>query len=100
MDAPARFSRQKYIAHMLHRAQEIFGQVADAVNHAPDGQWIAASEEKARDLLAQLRQEAFQTAVQMRTEAAQAAFSPSPGPGQRPQAPPQGTAGHPGADRQ
>jgi hypothetical protein len=57
--------------------------VAAAVNQAPAGQVINASEEQVRDLLADFRQATYQTAVQLRTDAAQAAFSPSTAPADR-----------------
>jgi hypothetical protein len=64
--------------------------VADAVNQAPVGQVINASEEKVRDLLADFRQTAYQTALQLRLEAAQAASPPSAAPTDRQAAPEQG----------
>ena len=51
--------------------------VTAAVNAAPAGQVINASEEKVRDLFADLRLATYQAAVQLRLDAAQAAFSPS-----------------------
>ena len=51
--------------------------VMQTVNDAPDGEWIAASEEKVRDLSAEFRKRVFQQAVQQRIDAAEAAFSPS-----------------------
>ena len=42
----------------------------------PDGAWINASEMKVRDVFADLRCEAYQTALQMRLDATQAAFFP------------------------
>jgi hypothetical protein len=51
--------------------------VADAVNGAPAGQVINASEEKVRDVLADFRQATYQAALQLRLQAAQAAFPPS-----------------------
>jgi hypothetical protein len=45
--------------------------VADAVNQAPAGQILNASEEKVRDLLAVFRQATYQAAVQLRLDASQ-----------------------------
>jgi hypothetical protein len=59
--------------------EETLGQVADAVNGAPPGRVISASEEKVRDLFAALRLKAYERAVQMRVDAAEAAFPPSGG---------------------
>ena len=53
-----------------------------AVNAAPAGSVLNASEEQARDLLADVRQATFEAAMQLRTDAARAAFPPSgPSPG-------------------
>ena len=57
--------------------------VADAVNQAPPGQVINASEEKVRDLLAGFRQTTYQTAVQLRLQAQEAASPPSEAPRDR-----------------
>jgi hypothetical protein len=65
--------------------EEVCRGIADAVNQAPTGHVINASEEKVRDLCARFRQTAFQTALQLRIDAAEAAFSPS-GPPDRPAA--------------
>ena len=61
----------------------MLGQVADAINEAPPGHIISGSEEQVRDLFADLRQQAFETALQMRVDAAEAAFPPSEGPADR-----------------
>ena len=59
------------------RFERLCQDVTAAVNLAPAGQVINASEEKVRDLLANFRQATYETAVQLRLDAAQAAFSPS-----------------------
>ena len=51
--------------------------VMEAVNNAPDGEWIAGSEEQVRDLSAEFRRQVFERAVQMKVDAAEAAFPPS-----------------------
>jgi len=70
-------SAQDLIDQLRDRFEKLCHGVADAVNGAPAGQVINASEEKVRDLLADFRQDAYQTAIQFRLEAAQAAFPPS-----------------------
>jgi hypothetical protein len=72
-------SRDAYIQAMRQRVEAILGQIADAVNEAAPGRIIAGSEEKVRDLFADLRRQAFEQAVQMRVDAAEAAFPPSGG---------------------
>ena len=59
------------------RFERLCQDVAAAVNAAPAGAVINASEEQVRDLLADFRQATFEAAIQLRTEAAQAAFPPS-----------------------
>ena len=76
-----KLSRDAYIQAMRQRVEEMLGKVADAVNEAAPGKIIAGSEEKVRDLFADLRREAFEQAVQMRVDAAEAAFPPSEGSG-------------------
>jgi len=61
------------------RFEELCRSVADAVNEAPTGHVINASEEKVRDLFADFRRETYQTALQLKIDAAEAAFSPAEG---------------------
>ena len=68
----------------------------DAVEQAPDGHWIAASEWQVREIFQKLMSESYQQMLQARMDAApQAAFSPS---GSRP-AQKQGEACGPRAHR-
>ena len=62
------------------RFEELCRGIVDAVNQAPTGHVINASEEKVRDLFADFRREAYQAALQLKIDAAEAAFSPSQGP--------------------
>ncbi len=82
-------SPEVFAQSMQRRVREILRGVMEAVNKAPDGAWINASEHAVRDLFADLRCEAYQLALQMRLDAAQAAFSPG-GPSPRPAAAEQG----------
>lgn len=79
MDALPKLSREQYIEAMKSKAEKLLGDVADAVNAAPNGQIINASEEKVRDLFADFRKAAYEAAIQARIDAAEAAFSPSEG---------------------
>ena len=65
------------------RFEQLCAAVAAAVNQAPAGQVINASEEKVRDLLADFRQATYEVALQLRSDAAQGAFSPSSAPADR-----------------
>jgi hypothetical protein len=77
MESMPKLSREEYLILMRKKMEEMLGQVADAINDAPDGYLIAGSEEKVRDLFAEMRRQAFETGLQMRIDAAEAAFSPS-----------------------
>lgn len=76
---------------LRERFEKLCRDVATAVNQAPAGQIINASEEKVRDLLADFRQATYQLAIQLRTDAAQAAFPPSETPNNPKTTPEQGT---------
>ena len=80
MPATPTLSRDEFITRMREKMEATLGQVADAINQAAPGQIIADSEERVRDLFADLRRDAYQTGVQMRLDAAEAAFPPSEGP--------------------
>lgn len=77
MEPMPKLDREAYLAQMRQKMEAMLGQVADAINNAPDGQIIAGSECQVRDLFATLRQQAFEVGLQMRVDAAEAAFSPS-----------------------
>ena len=68
----------------------------DAVEQAPDGRWIAASEWQVREIFQKLMSECYQKMLQAKMDTApQAAFSPSrPEPVKE-----QGDASHPRAHR-
>jgi hypothetical protein len=67
---------EAFAQRMQQKIDETMREVMEAVNQAPDGAWINGSEMKVRDVFAELRREAYQTALQMRLDATQAAFSP------------------------
>lgn len=67
---------ESYVREMHQRMEDQLRKVAAAVNAAPDGSWINASEMEVRDLFAALRAEAYEKALQMRVDAAEGAFSP------------------------
>jgi hypothetical protein len=79
MESLPKMSREQYVASMRLQFEAILGGVADAVNDAPEGQIINASEEKVRDLFAEFRRVAYEAALQARIDAAEAAFPPSGG---------------------
>ena len=77
METSPRVSPQQFAESMKGEFEEFARDVMEAVNDAPDGQWIAGSEEQVRDLCAAMRQRVFERAVQRRVDAAEAAFPPS-----------------------
>jgi hypothetical protein len=77
METSPRVSPRQFAESMKGEFEEFAQQVMEAVNDAPDGQWIAASEEQVRDLCAAMRRKVFERAVQQRVDAAEAAFPPS-----------------------
>ena len=81
MSGAPKVSREEYAKQMKAEMEGYLASVIDAVNEAPDGAWIAGSEEQVRDLSADLRRRVFEKAVQMRVNAAEAAFPPSEEPG-------------------
>jgi len=70
-------SADALLEQLRGRFEQLCQDVTAAVNGAPAGQVINASEEQVRDLLADFRQATYQAALQLRTDAAQAAFPPS-----------------------
>jgi hypothetical protein len=83
METSPQVSSQQFADSMKQDFEEFAKQVMDAVNDAPDGQWVAGSEEQVRDLCAKMRQRVFEKALQKRVDAAEAAFPPSTSSNQR-----------------
>ena len=77
MDTTPRVSPQQFVNAMKQDLDEFAKEVMEAVNDAPDGQWIAGSEEQVRELCAAMRRKIFERAIQQRVDAAEAAFPPS-----------------------
>ena len=79
--------RDVLIHQMTERFQELYSQALAALENAPDGEWISASEHAFRDVFQQLLTESYETALENKVEqhptADQAAFFPS-GPSDRP----------------
>jgi len=99
MDRLLRMSEDQFVEQMLPEVRQILREVAVAVNDAPDGQVINASEMKVRDLMAVMRTKAYQKALQMRIDSTESSFSPSEGRIGQVQAE-QGPLGAVGADGQ
>ena len=65
---------------LTERCQQALDKALQAVDEAPDGQWIAASEWEVRDIFQKLTADCFGQMIQERIDglpsASQAAFSP------------------------
>jgi hypothetical protein len=91
MEGPNQVSLEAYRQAMYERVRQALDVVMRSVNDAPDGAWINASEMAVFAAFADLRREAYQTALQMRADAASSASAFSPDrPGDRPASPQQG----------
>jgi hypothetical protein len=86
MDRLLSMDKEQFVARMQAEARALLEGVADAVNGAATGQVIGGSENQVRDLMAEFRRTAFETAVQMRIDSTESSFSPSEGRGGQRQA--------------
>ncbi len=77
MNPTAQIPPEKFVETMKDEIEQYVKDVMEAVNEAPDGEWIAGSEERVRDLSAEMRRKVFERALQQRVDAAEAAFPPS-----------------------
>jgi hypothetical protein len=83
MDPQPQFCPDELRQQLQQHFDRLCQRIAEAVNQAPPGQILNASEERVRDLFADFRAQAYQAAVQARLDAAQAAFPPSAAPADR-----------------
>jgi hypothetical protein len=79
MNPTSHVSPQAFAQAMRQETEQLLQQVMAAVNAAPDGAWINASEMQVRDLLGEYRRRVFEKALQMRAQVAEGAFSPDRG---------------------
>jgi hypothetical protein len=77
MSQSPKVSPEAFAESMRGEVEQHLKEMMQAVNDAPDGNWIAGSEEQVRDIAAKLRQRCFERAIQERVDAAEAAFPPS-----------------------
>jgi hypothetical protein len=77
MNPTPRVPPEQFVESMKEEIEQYAREVMETVNQAPDGEWIAGSEERVRDLSAEMRRRIFERAVQQRVDAAEAAFPPS-----------------------
>jgi hypothetical protein len=82
MSAP-QVAPESLIVSMQQEVQQYLQSVMQAVNNAPDGEWLEGSEEQVRNLSSEFRRQVFERALQLRVDQAEAAFPPSAEPGHR-----------------
>ena len=79
MDRSPKLTTEAMTKLLQEKIPELAEKIVDAVNAAPDGNWIAASEEPVRDAGHEFIRAAFEAALQQKVTAAEAAFPPSAG---------------------
>ena len=79
MDESPRMTADALAKLLQEKAPELAEKIVAAVNAAPDGHWIAGSEERVRRDGHEFLRAAFEAALQQKLEAAEAAFPPSAG---------------------
>ena len=77
MESSPKVFAPQFAESMKQEAEQLLQDVMEAVNQAPDGDWIGGSEEQVRDLMGEFRKRVYEKALQGRIDAAEAAFSPS-----------------------
>jgi hypothetical protein len=73
---PVQLPVEQFLERMRGEFEQAMREVADAVNRAPDGQWINGSEVQVLETMTEFRRKAYQTALQMRVDQAEGSFSP------------------------
>jgi hypothetical protein len=67
---------EQFVESVREEVDQYLKQVMEAVNQAPDGEWISGSDEKVRDIAAAMRQRIFEQAVQKASGCGGSRFSP------------------------
>ena len=75
-DVTSKFDPKQLSESMKVETDSYLGSVMQAVNSAPDGKWIAASEEQERNFFVEFRKPVFEQAVRQRIDVAEATFLP------------------------
>ena len=76
MDDVAQVKPELLMPAVREQVEDVVREIVAAVNAAPAGALIAASEEVVRDITGQLRRQLFEAALPQRINAAEAAFPP------------------------
>ena len=75
MDATLKGTSKQFPESMKPETDFYLKSVMQVVTSAPDGEWIAASEEPVRNFSVEIRRRVFEQAMLQRIDAAEAAFS-------------------------
>lgn len=79
MDRLVQVAREDLEKRLRERFAACMGRVMDAVNAAPEGKLIEASEVPVHELMREFEQEVYQVALQARIDSSESSFSPSGG---------------------
>ena len=79
MDKSPKISAEALGKLLQEKAPELAERIVAAINAAPDGSWIAGSEEQVREAGQEFVKAAFEAGLQEKVDAAEAAFPPSTG---------------------
>jgi hypothetical protein len=77
MATTRKLDREALRARLLAEFEATVEAVADSIDNARDGHWIADSEEASRVALDRLKQKVYEAGLQAKVDAAEAAFPPS-----------------------
>ena len=86
MERQVQLSVEQLIQRMRAEFEKTMRQVGDAVNQAPDGQWINGSEMQVLEAMTEFQRKTFETALQMRIDMLEGTFSPGGPADSRPEA--------------
>ena len=78
MERLTEIPQDQLVGQMQAQFKACMEQVMQAVNAAPDGQWIEGSEVQVHALLRQFEQQVYETALQARVGASEAAAAKAP----------------------
>lgn len=79
MERLIQVDREQLAAQLRQEMEQTLARVMDAVNAAPDGRLIEASEGPVYDLMKDLERRVFEKALQMRVDSTESSFFPSDG---------------------
>jgi hypothetical protein len=79
MERLVQADRTRLVEALRQEAEQVLGQVMDAVNAARDGRLIEDSEGPVLEIMQEFQRRLYQKALQMRIDSTESSFSPSEG---------------------